>query len=363
MIAEIADDRVHVRLRAAPPVTLHGDACWRTDGNSPVRTTADGVTVYFSDYLPRGHTLRRQGRHGFQFDQAAAPITLTDDPDPLVGKWIEAVWKGPEGLLRGWYHGEEPASCPRALFIPHIGALVSADDGLSWRCCGELLRVPPGQFDCAWENGFFAGGYGDLCVLPDPANHALYMFFTSYLLDEDAQGVVVARMVPRPGHPGWEDLELWCGEGWRPAAGRRPKPLWPQTRGWRHADPQGFWGPAVHYNAGLGAYVMLLNRTAGGASDLRQQGIYLSVSRTLEDPTAWSTPLMIVRGGGWYPQSIGLEAGTGDAQCGAASRFFMAGFSAWQMEIGPSSGPEISAPLVPTADEFHRQFGARRCPW
>ena len=108
---------------------------------------------------------------------------------------------------------------------------------------------------------------------------------------------------------------------------------------------------------------MLLNRTAGGASDLRQQGIYLSVSRTLEDPTAWSAPVMIVRGGGWYPQCIGLEAGTGDARCGAGGRFFMAGFSAWLMEISPSPGPEISAPLVPTADDFHRQFGARRCPW
>lgn len=35
-------------------------------------------------------------------------------------------------------------------------------------------------------------------------------------------------------------------------------------RGWRHADPDGFWGPALHYNRALGAFVMLFNRTAGG---------------------------------------------------------------------------------------------------
>jgi hypothetical protein len=119
----------------------------------------------------------------------------------------------------------------------------------------------------------------------------------------------------------------------------------------------------VHYNRALAAYVMLLNHTAGGASDLRQEGIYVSISRTLDDPSGWSPPMRIVRGGGWYPEVIGLEEGMGDAEAGGMARFFMAGFSAWQMELSPAVGPRAARPLEPTVAEFHRQFGNRRCPW
>jgi hypothetical protein len=366
VIAQAADEHMQVTLRASPPVTLHDEDFWRTDGNSPVQVGGDGVTVFFSDYAPRGRTFRRRASRALRFEDKASAVRLLDDPDPQVGKWIEAVWKDTAcGVLRGWYHAEEVAPCAARLFVPHIGELISEDDGVSWRCRGELLRAPPGQIDCSWQNGFFAGGYGDLCVVPDRLGRHLYMPFTSCLTDENFQGIVMARMpAARPPVPA-AGLELWGSEGWRPAADRFPQPILRPARGWRHVDPDCFWGPAVHYNRALDAYVMLLNHTADGDGDLVQEGIYASINRALDNPAGWSPPLQIVRGGAWYPEVVGLEDGCGDAEAGGVGRFFMAGFSAWSIEFArPGYGPAINHPLHPTKADFARLFGVgKRCPW
>ena len=364
IVGETGDDHLRVTLRAAPPLTLHGETAWRTDGNSPVRLTSHGATVFFSDYTPIGHTYRRQGGRDLRFAEKPRPVRLIDDPDPAVGKWMEAVWQRPDGKLHGWYHAEEVAPCPKKLFVPHIGEAISEDDGFTWQCRGELLRAPADRIDCTWQNGFFAGGYGDLCVVPDRSRQALYMFFSSYHPDESAQGIAVARMpVTRPSVS--TDLAWWCHGGWRPIGDRSPRPLWPMSRGWRHADPDGFWGPAVHYNWALDAYVMLLNRTAGGTGDLVQEGIYVSVNRALDDPEGWSRPLPIVKGGAWYPEVVGLEDGCGDTGAGAVARFFMAGFSAWEIEFSaPTAHSLPGRTFCPTKADFAQAFGAgRRCPW
>jgi hypothetical protein len=36
VLAEAGDEHLHIAIREAPPITLHGRTCWRTDGNSPV---------------------------------------------------------------------------------------------------------------------------------------------------------------------------------------------------------------------------------------------------------------------------------------------------------------------------------------
>lgn len=365
LAGEAANDRLHVAFRAAPPLTLHDERQWRTDGNSPVQIDRSGSTVFFSDYQPRGHTYRRHGPRDLRFESEAVAVRLLSDPEPQTGKWIEAVWQDAAArVLRGWYHAEEPAPGNPRLVVPHIGELSSDDGGITWHCRGEVLRSPLGQIDGSWRNGFFAGGYGDLSVVPDRLGHSLYLFFTSYLREERSQGIGLARL-PLPRHSCPTDgLDLWCGDAWRPAADHLPVPLWPMTRGWRHVDPDGYWGPAVHYNWALDSYVMLLNRTAGGSADFVQEGIYASVNTTLEDPAGWSPPLRIVRGGAWYPQVIGLEAGCGDTQAAALARFFMAGFSGWTIEFSGGLARRIERPLSPTKQDFANLFGpARRCPW
>lgn len=367
VLAHVANDRLAVTLRSAPPVTLHTEKFWRADGNSPVLAERHGVTVFFSDYQPRGRTFRRRSGRAGIVEGDSHLVRFIDDPDPQVGKWIESVWRDPAGALQGWYHAEEPAPCPaRTLFLPHIGEAISQDDGLTWRCSGELMRAPSQQFDCDWRNGFFAGGFGDFCVVKGRSNDYLYLPFTSFLLNEDDQGIVMARFpARRPSVPA-VGLQLWCADGWRKAEdGQFAKPLWRMARGWRHADPDGFWGPAVHFNEGLDAYVMLLNRTAGGSADLVQEGIYISVNKAIDDPEAWSEPLKLVQGGAWYPQVVGLEEGQGDAKAGSVGRFFMGGFSAWEIDISsPARGKATGRPLCPSKADFARLFGRdKRCPW
>lgn len=322
----------------------------------------DAAIAFFSRYEPIGHTLRRVGRRDLTFDKPPLPVKFCDEPEPWVGKWIEAIWQEPGGALHGWFHAETPVCGAAKLSIPHIGRAVSKDGGLNWRCLGDLLRMPSALAECSWRNGFLAGGYGDLCALPDRTGHSLYLFFSSYHPDESAQGVAVLRL---PVTDLAAPPALWTEKGWSTDSSLRPKPIWPTPRGWRHADPDSFWGPAVHYNRALDAFVMLLNRTAGGAGDLLQEGIYLSMNPDLADAEGWSQPLQIVRGGAWYPQAVGLEDGCGDTEVGRVGRFFMAGFSAWEIEFTRAAGrTSTSQPLTCTAQQFATLFGAdRRCPW
>jgi hypothetical protein len=155
---------LRVRFRQAPPLTLHDDSCWRTDGNSPVRIGRDAAVAFFSRYDPMGHTLRRVGRPDLLFDAPPVPVKFLDDPEPGIGKWIEAVWQESGGPLHGWFHAETPVGEAGKLFMPHMGRAVSEDDGLTWRHRGDLLRLLPERVDLTWRNGFFAGGYGDLCA-------------------------------------------------------------------------------------------------------------------------------------------------------------------------------------------------------
>ena len=363
--ADVGNDRLHVVLSPAPPIALHGEEFWRTDGNSPVLIDEAGATVFFSHYEPRGRTFRRRGARDLRFDASSVPVRLIADPDPTVGKWIEAVWRHGSGRLYGWYHAEELAPCTRRLFVPHIGRVVSDDGGLTWQCKGELLRAPANRIDCGYDNGFFAGGYGDFSIVADRDGRHLYLPFTSYVTDERAQGIVFARLALGADGTPAARAEIWHADAWRVVDGSLPFPLWPVARGWRHADPDSFWGPVIHYNRALGAYVMLLNRTQGGARDMVQEGIYVSVNESVERADGWSAPLKLVQRGAWYPQIVGSAPGDGDSAAGAIGRFFMAGFSAWEIALSrPTTAANAGVLLHPTQSEFHRVFGAdRKSPW
>ncbi|MBX3499449.1 MAG: hypothetical protein KF889_08400 [Alphaproteobacteria bacterium] len=258
-------------------------------------------------------------------------MRLLDDPDPKVGKWIESTWRAPDGRLYGWYHAEERIESKTAPFVPHIGALRSDDDGLSWQVLGEVLRGPSNQIDLLAGNGFMAGGYGDFSVVPNRDGPYLHMLFSSYVADERAQGVCAARcLVTKRDAP---RFEVWSGGTWQAADSALPTPLWPAVCGWHDVHPDCFWGPSVHFNRDLGVYVMLLSHTAGPYSGFHSAANAVSFNATPERPDAWSAPIRIVEGGGWYPQVVGLGANDGDTLSGAEARLFISGLSAWHIRF------------------------------
>lgn len=331
--AAAASAPFRIALRPAPRRTLHDDVFQRTDCNSPIHTHQGRLFAFVSHYLPLGHTYRRIGERGLRFTAPLERVRLLNDPHPDVGKWIEATWRGPDGRLYGWYHAEDLAPCARRLFIPHIGSMMSDDNGASWTLQTVLLRPPATMFDCSYENGFLAGGYGDFTVIPDREQRYFYVHFSSYVADEAAQGIAVARYPVAERDLISPRIEIWHAGAWKPAAEHLPTPIFPAERGWRHAGPTSFWGPAVHFNRDLGVFVMLLNRTEHGEGDIRQEGIYCSFNSRLDGPAGWSTPVCIVKGGGWYPQVIGLGPEDGDTIAGRRARFFMTGFSAWEIRF------------------------------
>jgi len=81
----------------------------------------------------------------------------------------------------------------------------------------------------------------------------------------------------------------------------------------------------------LNRYVMLLNR----ASDVHftQEGIYVSLSESLDQPGRWSAPRLILPGGSWYPQVVGLEPGDTDKTAGRVARLFLHGTSSYLLEF------------------------------
>lgn len=268
----------HAEIHAAAHRTLHDDTFQRSDCNSPVHIYKAKLFAFVSHYLPIGHTYRRVGERGLHFATGLEPVRIADDPDPSTGKWIESTWRDPSGRLYGWYHAETLASCTQRLFIPHIGALHSDDDGATWHLGQVLLRAPAELFDCGYRNGFLAGGYGDFSVVPDRVQAYFYLYFSSYVARDQAQGVAVARYPVESRDNPAPRLEIWRDGSWQNAGGHLPTPIFPAVRSWAHRDPDAFWGPAVHYNRDLRTFVMLLNHTQNGEADIRQEGIARSMT-------------------------------------------------------------------------------------
>ena len=332
-------------ILSAPRLMLHDGSFQRSDCNSPVHMHQGRLIAFVSHYQPIGHSYRRIGDSGLRFSTPLQPVRILDDPEPGMGKWIESTWRDMSGRLYGWYHAEALAPCAKRLFIPHIGTLQSDDDGASWRLGSVVLRPPVDKFDCAYQNGFLAGGYGDFCVIADRTQSYFYLHFSSYLADEPTQGIAVARYPVISRDNPVPDLEIWHAGAWRKGAGTLPTPIFPVVRGWKNIDPDAFWGPAVHYNRDLGVFVMLLNHTMNAVSDIRQEGIYCSFNADLANPQGWSQPICIVKGGGWYPQVVGRGPEDGDTLAGATARFLMTGFSAWEIKFSRATRKLRPPPL------------------
>jgi hypothetical protein len=272
------------------------------------------------------------------------------NPHPGDGVWMEAIVPDATGAWYGFYHHERPARpCGRDdRQLPNIGAARSSDRGRTWDDLGIILDAPPASYDCESSNRFVFGGVGDVTAALDAEGQNLYLYFSQYFRDPGAQGVAVARLAWADRDAPAGKLTIWNDGAWLPVSREADAntggaeswiypagtPLVRATRPFHDASPAAdvFWGASIHWNTYLEQYVMLLNRAKD--DQFNNEGIYLSFAPGLQDPRAWSAPKKIMNGGGWYPQAVGLETGSGtDRLAGQRARFFLTGKSEQMIEF------------------------------
>ena len=276
-----------------------------------------------------------------QFHQAGAQnIWIT--PAPKMPTWMEAVWMDSSGILFGWYHQEDHGVCPATkLAVPRIGAAVSYDGGANFRDLGIVLASGD-PVDCGALNGFFAGGHGDFSVIPDRSGKFFYFLFSNYGGSRRSQGVAAARM-------SIEDRFTPVGRVWKyhegswdqPGVGGNVTPIFHAKVAWQRADTNAFWGPSVHWNTYLGSYVMLLNHSCC-TPGWPQKDVRIAFNADLSKPSGWSVPEVILGGGGWYPQVLGLGPEGTDTMAGKVARLYMYGRSTARIsfeKLDPAAAP------------------------
>lgn len=284
------------------------------------------------------------------------------DTTSMLGKstWMEAAWADEDGTVFSWYH-HEPAGLFGGSYLtaPVICAAVSFDGGKTVHDLGTILESGD-PIDGNAQNGFFAGGHGDFSVVLDRERRFFYFFFTNYGGSVENQGIVVARMAFEDRFEPVGKLQKYYNGEWNePGLGGAVTPIFPTVRTWQAVDPDSFWGPAVHWNTHLNRWVMLLNH-ASGEPGWAQEGVYVSFCEDITNPASWKTPRKILDGSvlpSWstfYPQVMGLEAGGTDTLAGEVARFYIAGYSAWEIVFSnedPEQGSET--PSEPTTPEVN----------
>jgi hypothetical protein len=260
--------------------------------------------------------------------------------------WLESVWLAPDGVLYGWYHYEPDDLCkPNAHLptAPKIGALRSKDQGATWEHLGVVIEAPAGSLRCNTASPWDAGGHGDFSVVADQAGEYLYFLYSSYVADPAEQGVAMARMRVADRDAPVGKVWKWHGGGWTtPGVGGRLTPVWAARIDWHRPDADLFWGPSIHWNHHLNAYVILMSRAV--TTGMKGDGTWASFSTDLSHPANWTKPVQILtaeqakaaakganKGNaanfGWYPQVVGTAVGESDRLAGPTARFFIAGVS------------------------------------
>ena len=322
----IVGSEVHgqtVVLRQAPKLKFRAP----TDSNSP--THWDGETFYV--FNSAGHPVRSKGTSQFDIER---DVRCEYDNEANGGRWIECTWRADDGTVYGWYHHEPRGLCPGTkLTAPKIGAARSKDNGAHWTDLGIVLEARPNTLDCDYKNGFFAGGNGDFSAMLDQQQRYLYLFISTYAGAVEEQGVSVARME-------WKHRDQPVGRVWKHYQGKwaelgiggRVTPIFQAKISWKEENADAFWGPSVHWNTHLRKHVILLNRTRHKPG-WPQEGVYISHTADLANPTSWSKPEKILDGGSWYPQVLGVnaQAKETDKLCGKQARFYMHGVSEREM--------------------------------
>lgn len=338
------------RVRSAASIRvwvepLAGDVVFPTpvDSNSPLYWNDLQEMVLFTSFrhpfvsVGRGLTsLTPVGEVGFEADTPG-------------GKWLESVIRAADGTLYGYYHSEPPGLCLESdLTEPQIGAAVSLDDGHTWRDLGVVLTATPGYLRCDTPNSYFAGGVGDFSVALDQDERYAYFLFTTYSGDAGEQGVSAARMLwSERDRPVGKLFKYFDGLWLEPGLEGRATAIFPAMPRWDEPETDAFWGPSVHWNSELRAYVMLLNRDLG--TTFTNEGTYVAFASELEDPWLWSTPQKIIEGGGWYPQVVGLEGELGtDKRAGREAWLCIHGACSYRIifESATAAGRRLAAGVV-----------------
>ncbi len=329
---ELEDVAPRAVLRPAPRIELpkvDTDPDRNADSNSPAHWVGDTLHVFESAFAAYRSTGSSQGELGgtraIEFDN---PFGLSG------GRWIEATYRAETSdRLYGWYH-HEPTFEGTHLTAPKIGAAWSDDEGATWHDLGVVLDAPAGTIDHGARNGYFMGGHGDFSVIRQ-GDH-FYFLFTSYSGPTASQGVALARMPLTKLNDPVGAVVKWHEGAWsEPGRGGAVTPIFPATRSWAESDPTSFWGPSVHWNSHLESFVVLMNRTEGGAGDWRQEGVYATFNADLAQPDRWTTPSRVVAGGSWYPQVMGTdrERRETDKLAGRTARFYAGGRSEHEIEF------------------------------
>lgn len=321
-----------------PERNLHQES----DSNSPLHWDGDTLFV-FNSYE---HSWRSTGPDLFHLgNRIRTRLEGLNDKLPI---WIEATWKDETpGRLYAAYHYEPDLICfsNRHLpTMPKIGWMWSEDNGATWEDMGFIIEAKPCAIKCDTQSPWDAGGAGDFVFIPDAKKEFFYFFGTSYDPRLEEQGVWAARMRVADRDNPVGKVWKWHKGAWsEPARWGHVTPVFPAERDYHREDGSMFWGPAVHWNTYLNAYVMLLNHAVD--TKLTADGIFISYNLHVDDPAGWSKPVMIISRAelqkavagasvsssvltnGWYPQVIGAEKGETDKIVGRTGRFFMGGIS------------------------------------
>src|ERR1041384_301131 len=145
-----------INIRPASTVALPSPV----DSNSPSHWSNGRFVLFDSMGLP----YRTEGSGQFNLEETTGVALGYRQPSPV---WIESTWLDEDGTLFAWYHYEPGGICPgNRLTAPRIGAMVTYDDGHSFRDLGLVLESGD-PADCFAQNGYFAGGNGDFSVIAD----------------------------------------------------------------------------------------------------------------------------------------------------------------------------------------------------
>ena len=274
------------------------------------------------------------------------------------GRWMEAVIKDERGILYGFYHNEPLIYPPDQVVhfgvcglradktIPRIGMARSKNNGQDWDDLGIVLEANKTLFemDClSSENHYFVGGHGDFSAILKEDSDEVFIYFSNYSglaprlgesFDQNQnydQGIAVAWMPWSKRDQPVGQFHKYYSNTWDTEKGlggyaSAINPEFANKISWHEITTDAFWGPSIHYNTYLKMYVMLLNHAVDTGPSWKQEGIYISFSPSIENPAAWSRPVRIIEGGGWYPQVVGIEIGEGtDKLASQKAYFFVSG--------------------------------------